>query len=241
MEVLRRKRRNMINTEISTASAVIKRSNATVTRIKGSAMGEIYIKSQILKLTELINTKELHIENLNKELSKIALGDVDSIIMDEIENKKLTSVIDQNKRDIAKKAKRVEKAEKAEISMSYYQGIRQAGRSDKRNIKDYRYCLKYHDRVVSELPDFMKKKLARMPNNKGHIWRGIHFYGLLQEEKGPLTMFERKKGGVIMIYETTPTRRNVYEKEDGCRKNLISSTARKPKVSGTNIMDYVKD
>ena len=50
----------------------------------------------------------------------------------------------------------------------------------------------------------MRAKLDNMPNNKGYIWRGVHFYGLKdpEHEKADIVMFENKKG-ILHIHEWT--------------------------------------
>ncbi len=101
--------------------------------------------------------------------------------------------------------------------------------------RSYRHYLK----TVDTIPDFINKKLARMPNNKGYIWRGVHCYGALPYELGePIVMFE-KRGNTLAIYETTDDRHKVYTKVGNDRKVLAYDTPRRRKAGGaTNIMDY---
>lgn len=102
--------------------------------------------------------------------------------------------------------------------------------------RSYRHYLK----TVDTIPDFINKKLARMPNNKGYIWRGIHCYGALPHEPGePIVMFE-KRGNTLAIYETTDDRHKVYTKVGNDRKVLAYDTPRRKNAGGvaTSIMDY---
>jgi hypothetical protein len=47
----------------------------------------------------------------------------------------------------------------------------------------------------ARLPDYMRTNLAKMPNNKGYIWKGIWYFGHLEEEdRNNLVMFERNNG-----------------------------------------------
>jgi hypothetical protein len=75
------------------------------------------------------------------------------------------------------------------------------------------------------VPNYMKENLRKMPNNKGYIWKGIHYYGHLSPEY-PYdihTMFE-KHNQVLYIHEYGPKYYRVYEKGDRSRgKVLISS------------------
>ena len=59
-----------------------------------------------------------------------------------------------------------------------------------------------------------------MPNNKGYIWRGVHFYGELPEESGPRVMFEKQRG-LLLIHEYTPREYRLYEKEGKNRKKMV--------------------
>ena len=101
--------------------------------------------------------------------------------------------------------------------------------------RSYRHYLK----TVDTIPDFINKKLARMPNNKGYIWRGIHCYGALPHEPGePFVMFE-KRGNTLIIYETSDDRHRVYTKVGNDRKVLAHDTPRRRNAGGaTSIMDY---
>lgn len=104
--------------------------------------------------------------------------------------------------------------------------------------RSYRHYLK----TVDTIPDFINKKLARMPGNKGYIWRGIHCYGALPHEPGePIVMFE-KRGNTLVIYETTDDRHRVYTKVGNDRKVLAYDTPRHKNAGGaTSIMDYCTD
>jgi hypothetical protein len=101
--------------------------------------------------------------------------------------------------------------------------------------RSYRHYLK----TVDTIPDFINKKLARMPNNKGYIWRDIHCYGTLRHEPGePVVMFE-KRGNTLIIYETSDDRHRVYTKVGNDRKVLAYDTPRRRTTGGaTSIMDY---
>lgn len=56
-------------------------------------------------------------------------------------------------------------------------------------------------RQDERLPDYIRTNLQKMPNNKGYIYRGIHYYGALPAEKNNdlLIMFERPPGMPDML------------------------------------------
>lgn len=49
----------------------------------------------------------------------------------------------------------------------------------------------YMEKMTGNMPDYMKKNLIRLPNNKGYIWRGIHFYGHRPAQGSTTTLFEK--------------------------------------------------
>lgn len=57
-------------------------------------------------------------------------------------------------------------------------------------------------RQDERLPDYIRTNLQKMPNNKGYIYKGIHYYGALPTEKHNddlLIMFERPLGMTDML------------------------------------------
>ena len=69
------------------------------------------------------------------------------------------------------------------------------------------------------LPSYIRANLAEMPNNKGYIWRGVHYYGRKPPEKNEaVIMFEKYKGKLI-IHKSFDTEWQVLEKgRDGTTK-----------------------
>ena len=114
--------------------------------------------------------------------------------------------------------------------------------SDYAKQKDMERGYRHYLKTVSSIPDFITRKLAKMPGNKGYIWRGVHCYGRLPCERGePLVMFE-KHGDTLVIHETTETMYRVFEKFGKDRKNLVYEAVRRQKAGApANIMDYCGD
>lgn len=70
-------------------------------------------------------------------------------------------------------------------------------------------------RMDSFVPSYMRENLAKMPNNKGYIWKGIYYFGDLPPEH-PMdvtTMFE-KQNQILFIHEWTPEYYKIFEKGD---------------------------
>lgn len=241
MEARRRVRKNKILNDIRTAEVFITRSNETIKRIRCSQMGEVYVKSQMEKLKIAIEEKNALIETLNEELLNIGAGNLDN----DIENEYKTTEMKIKKQSAVKakiiEDKKNEKKETSEKSQIYMQGIINESRVQRQTERDINYAYKYFYKVINSLPPYISKNLAEMPNNKGYIWRGMHFYGDLPEESGPRFMFEKKRGGILVIHEYTDTEYRLYEKEGKNRKQLIHKELRKLKNRESSIMDYMKN
>jgi hypothetical protein len=239
MEALRRNRKNKIINSIRDAEVFITRSKSTIHRIKSSQMGEVYIRNQIDKLKEAIIQKDSIVLELQEELINISSGDLDEEINKEYNNNLKKFQKQQVESDKINAVKKVNSIEKKEISEKYWKGIISASRDHKQKDRDIKYAFKYSNSVNNTLPDYMKKNLSDMPNNKGYVWRGVHFYGYLREQRGPRVMFEKQKGGVLVIHEYTDREYRRYEKKGKDRKILVHSRLKKPKQLGVNLMDYI--
>lgn len=239
MEERRIVRKNKIILDIRDAELFINRSKETIKRIKGSKMGEVYVNNQIDKLTSAIEEKNALLEQLNKDVRGVLCGSLDSDI--EEEYKKSAINIKQQSMTKAKidEEKKTEKKETGDASKNYWKGIINESRNQRQIKRDVDYGYKYFVKVCNEIPSYMVKNLAEMPNNKGYIWRGVHFYGDLPKESGPIVMFE-KKGSSLMIHEHTDTEYRLYEKDGSNKKQLVHKEPRKNKFMGVSLIDYMK-
>lgn len=77
-------------------------------------------------------------------------------------------------------------------------------------------------RMDSYLPNYMRDNLKRMANNKGYIWKGIHYYGIRPAEhaKDITTMFE-KHNHVQIIHEYGPNFYRIFEKADKNKPKVL--------------------
>ena len=84
--------------------------------------------------------------------------------------------------------------------------------------------MNYLYKSISCMPPYMEKNLKKMPNNKGYIHYGTHFYGLRppEHDKNVIIMFE-KKGTVLRIHKFYPDKIEISEKNQITRKTKIVS------------------
>ena len=239
MEVRRRLRKNKLTNDIRETELFLTRSSNTIQRIKNSQMGEVYVRNQIDKLKAAMAEKTELVTSFRKELRRVDAGIMDTDIREEY--KETTKKIKKQQQEFAKiKAiKKEESDKKKDIFKKYWNGILTASRGDRQNERDVKYAYKYFNKVNDSLPDYMKKNLSEMPNNKGYIWRGVHLYGDLPEQRGPRVMFEKKCGGILVIHEYTDREYRQYEKKGKDRKQLVHKEMKKIKKFGIDLMDYV--
>lgn len=221
MELRRRVHKNRINNEIREIESFITRSEETIKRIKNTNMGVEYINNQINKLKIVITEKNKLLENKKIELNDLSAGLLDTVINEEYKKNSLIQKQAKIERKKQKKTNDDEKKQKKEISQRYWKGIISESLSERQKEKDYKYGLKYFNKICDQLPDYMKKSLSEMPNNKGYIWRGIYFYGDLPQQPGPHVMFEKQRGGVLVIHEYINNEYRKYEKHGKEKKQLI--------------------
>ena len=211
-------RKNKIMNDIRDAEVCINRNNETIKRIKNSLMGKEYVMNQITKLKNSIEEKNELLLKLNEDVKNVLTGCLDEDIEKEYKISEIKIKQQRSVRDKQLEEKNNDKKETIKISQKYWQSVLNENRSQKQNERDYNYGKKYFYKVLDTLPSYIIKNLSEMPNNKGYIWRGIHFYGDLPEEKGPRVMFEKKSGG---IYEHTNDDYKIYEKDGKNRKQLV--------------------
>jgi hypothetical protein len=199
------------------------------------------------QVKEDIKNREQDILKLQEQLQNISSGSLDIEINKEQEQKQRSI---KEKGDATTKRKTDAKAEKeAKLKVffkphkkNYYHeepknrennyGGNNGGNSENRQNnklnKDITYHYKRFCKVTQELPDYIKKNLDEMPNNKGYIWRDCWFMGKKNPERNqPHIMFEKMKGGILHIHEYTEREYKLYEKVGKQSRKLLSSKLRK--------------
>lgn len=208
MDKLRLTEKNRITNEIKTVEVSLKRSQATLDRLKGQD-ASVFTKTQIEKLSTLIVEYKKKMEELEQKIVDVGAGKLDSELYnsnsnviktiqkkDEVTKRKKKDKEDEKKNDSELLKKHYEKTKRYEFSESFW---------EKEERRYYKNC--------DSLPQWIRDKLKDMPSNKGYIWRDLWFFG---EKHVPFskycTMFESLKGGVTIIHEIDADYHKVYEK-----------------------------
>lgn len=228
MEKRRRIENNKIQNEINQQNTYNRTDDATIKRFKKSNTNIEYNTIQISNLRSKIETRTKKLEKLHNRLISLEIGLLD----EELKEKSLKTQLEiKSKDDEARRRKKNAKKEKEtrfEMSQAYYNAGRQADRQFRWNKKGADKSYQHFMRACDSIPDYMRKRLKNMSNNTGYIWKSVHCYGERQIEKGkPNIMFERRKGGILEIHETTVTEHKIWHKEGKNRKTLHEVHRRK--------------
>ena len=229
MDIMKIKEKNRINNEITLIQKCIDRNDETISRLRGSMNSNFeYNLNQIKKLENGNVDKELSLDILNKRLTDLEEGKL---------NKELVAQYSTNEQEIKKKAteKRQKKINDVKLleeqkisSKKFHKDQNDEERRLRYLEKESMRALQYFYKIQNGLPTYMMNKLSNMPNNKGYIWKGVHFYGLLPAEQNePLVIFENLRDDVLRIHETNEKEYLIFEKSGKNRKRLVSKTIRK--------------
>ena len=184
-----------------------------------------FVLAQVEKITTRNNNRKNEIEMLTIRRANIATGLLDEELKIEIKethNKNLeTQQLTQAKKDKIKELK-----EAASIkSKKFYQKTVSADRENRYREKDMQRAYNNYLRIVDTIPEYISKNLSEMTNNKGYLWRGISCYGEQDDKNSKSTiLFERQKGGLLIIHDRSPTDYKVFHKKGKDRKTLYSAT-----------------
>ena len=191
---------------------------------------ELLLKKQ-QDLEDSLEKRRLDINNLYEKDGKYLSGDLDEEIKKELTINKQK---EQTKSVITVK-KKIDRNEGYKGTSVFSQKF-----FEKNTEKDFAYGYKSFYKAVDTLPDYIKKNLAGMPNNKGYIWRSCWFFGPFPAERNqPLIMFEKIKGG-MHIHEIDATAHKVFEKIGQEKKRLLSSSQLRKTKNDTNNVTKMK-
>lgn len=179
---------------------------------------------------------------LEETLEKISTGELNN----ELEQKMNEETFEREEKEhifqMKRKRLRKNKEEDAKILQNSRANDRKCNRIKKYEQKDLNREYNRFERNSDSLPNYMKKNLSEMPNNKGYIWKNIRFYGELPAKKRePDILFEKTRGSIMYIHEITEHEHKIFEKNGKERKRFYKSIPRKKgKAKEFNLFDFVK-
>ena len=224
---IRRREYNRIMDEIRHIDMVVEKSEAAASRMRYQAESD-FIMTQLSKIKEKNIERRESKDKLTERLEHLNGGLLDAELRAGVreqmaEANEKTRVTRQKKKELA-----ADKAAKSVISKAYYQASRRQDRQNKYANKNMNRSYRHFCRACNSIPDYMRRNLSEMPNNKGYFWKSVACYGNLPAERGkPTVLFDRRRGGIMVIHEWTPNEYKVYEKKGKDRKVLVSCTKRR--------------
>ena len=143
---------------------------------------------------------------------------------------------------VIQQKKMEEKSRKKTIRDDYYINLHKFCNSARYQKYQIRRAQRWLNKTENYFPEWKLKKLKNMPNNKGYIWRGIHYYGYKPANpREPVFLFEQK-GKNLYIHEITKDFHKVFIKESKkSRKQLIETRQRRKLLQETNLLSFIKN
>jgi hypothetical protein len=183
-----------------------------------------FVLAQVDKITRRNENRREEIETLTQRNEDISSGLLDEEIMREMSDAK-KKIVSDNELMVAKKNRFREKQKIAsDKSKRFYQKTTSADRENRFREKDMQRAYMQYLNIVDTIPAYISKNLEEMPNNKGYIWRGIQCYGKKAEggNSSSTILFEKQKGGLLIIHDRTPTEYKIFHKKGKDKKVLYS-------------------
>ena len=192
--------RNRIKGERRERESFLKFNANAILRLRKSQCDVDFNRKKIASLKKQNENFSNDIKLLDERLVLLNSGTLD----DELKSDRRAQTAVEQKKAFEKRKKKLaeieDKKTRSDISMAYYKKTAKACREARYEVRSAARGYDYVLRVHRSLPQYIRAKLASMPNNKGYIWRGVHYYGEKNPEKnGDNVMFENKKG-VLYIH-----------------------------------------
>ena len=191
--------RNRIKARVREVSSFIKFNSNAIGRLRQASVNVEFCRNKIEKLKVDNQALSAELKALDERAERLSSGDLDN----ELRTHRRTETVLANKKTKEKRQKKLDeiadKEKRSVVSKQYWDRTIKAGREDRYAERSSKRGYNYVLRVQQSLPQYMRAKLADMPNNKGYVWRGIHYYGLKDPEKNTnFVMFENKKGELLI-------------------------------------------
>ena len=219
---LRLSKKNDLQNKINDIDKKISYYIKSLTTIKNSSMNIDFVSNKLKETEEKIKRlNEEKTETLN-DLEKANSGFYDNDMKQNIQintdtfkekhNKTIIKKVDRENRvkEEKKNFNRCKTEERMETRKYYRQ---------QREIRNEFYT---YVSLCKNTPNYMKKNLKTMPNNKGYIYNGLYLFGEAPRENNDITvMFEKPNFNTLWIHEWNKNEYIKYEKVGTARKKII--------------------
>ncbi len=200
MDKIRISESNRLKNKHREIEGYIRLNQNAIVRLRKCTTSIEFNKERISKLKQQIATLETELEDVKERKRKLELGELDKELASTF--KKDTDI--ERTKTAEKRQKKIleaqDKKERSIKSRAYWDRTMKAGRSERYEQRSANRGYDYLLRVHNSLPQYIRQNLQKMPNNKGYIWRGVHYYGHKEPEGNKCVLFESKRG-VLHIHE----------------------------------------
>jgi hypothetical protein len=221
MEQRRRQWSNQLRIEIKRLEKSQERDENT---LQGLPAQSDYQKGIQKKIEE----RAVEIQDLIAKEKNVHAGLLDKELMDTI-NKESKAVQDRTRTTMQRKKEESDLKKKKKEAM-YARWAKDKKRRNnqhqKKKKKNTDHSYERFCKANNSLPNYIKRNLADMPNNKGYIWKGVWYLGLQEIESSTQVMFEKCRDGILKIHEYSDTEYKLYEKKGKDRKVLVQQLKR---------------
>lgn len=185
-----------VNNEIDQLNRSKRYHELRMERIHKNMKDGKFLQKAIADGNQHISDIDSQINQLNLKLEAIRNGDLDQELKEKYTT--ISETISRSANDKSKKRYTHKQEDKVFIKQAAKRGKleRKQDNFEKFSVdNEYRNYMRRLDRV----PKWIDAKLAKMPNNRGYIWNGIHMYGKLPyRENDDRTMIEMQKGYTLI-------------------------------------------
>lgn len=214
--------RNEYSTRIKLISKEIFRLEESLTNLTRSGLSKDFVDKKKDENKLKIETLKNESETLN-----LKLGDLDNGVLDEEIESRLQSQKEVNNQKLKKendnRQQKLIEIDNKKKAFSKRLDIDKKSNYDKRSLKfEIERTYKHYLRANEKLPDYIRKNLKEMPNNKGYIFNGVVFLGKKAKERDNYEiLFEKQRDGCLLIHEHFPYKTVISKKQPNGKKDVI--------------------
>jgi hypothetical protein len=214
--------RNEYSTRIKTISKEIFRLEESLTNLTRSGLSKDFVDKKK-------EENKLKIESLKNESQtlNLKLEDLDTGILDEEIERRLQSQKEVNNQKLKKenenRQQKLIDTENQKKAFSKRLDTDKKSNYDKRSLQfEIERTYQHYLRASEKCPDYIRKNLKEMPNNKGYIFNDVIFLGQKPKERENYEiLFEKQRDGCLLIHEHFPYKTVVSKKQPNGRKEVI--------------------
>ena len=232
--------RNEYINRIKIISREIYRLQESLTNLTHSGLSKDFVDKKKDENKVKIDSLKDETESLNSKLVDLNSGLLD----EEIEHKLLAQKEVNNlklKKENDNRKQKLEITENQKKAFSKRLDSDKKSNYEKRNLQyEMDRAYQHFLRACDKCPDYIKKNLKEMPNNKGYIYNDVVFLGEKPKERNNYEiLFEKQRDGSLLIHEHYPDRTIISKKHTNGKKEVISNKhINRIKTNDGNMIKY---